>query len=464
MQLHEWIWIGFALVVGAGALAGCGAVPQGVPERMAHRPDSVVPIQGAQGLLTAKRSATLLDQIERSVSDTGIFDEHLAREEAIASGPLTTGNRVLLLQDGPATYQAMLAAILDARDHINLETYILDDDDVGRRFAQALIEKRRQGVVVNLIRDSVGTLGTPEAFFEQLVAGGVSVLEFNPINPLDARADWSLNQRDHRKLLIVDGRTAFLGGINISSVYSGGSFSKGWKPRPRGTPAWRDTDLQLQGPVVAELQQMFLSSWQAQQGAPLQPADYLPRSEAAGQEVVRAIASAPGEAVSQIYATLLSAIASARRSVQITQAYFVPDPQLLQTLQAAAARGVDVRLILPARSDSGLVFHAGRSHYQRLLDAGVKIHERRGVILHAKTALIDGVWATVGSTNLDWRSFVHNHELNAVVLGAAFGRQMQAMFAADLAASDEITPAQWRQRPLLLRVKEGFARLWAYWL
>ncbi len=150
--------------------------------------------------------------------------------------------------------------------------------------------------------------------------------------------------------------------------------------------------------------------------------------------------------------------------MQITQAYFVPDPLLLQALEAAAARGVDVRLILPARSDSGLVFHAGRSHYQRLLDAGVKIHERRGVILHAKTALIDGVWSTVGSTNLDWRSFVHNHELNAVVLGAGFGRQMAAMFAVDLAASDEITPAQWRQRPLLLRLKEGFARLWAYWL
>lgn len=137
---------------------------------------------------------------------------------------------------------------------------------------------------------------------------------------------------------------------------------------------------------------------------------------------------------------------------------------LLQALQAAAARGIEVRLILPARSDSGLVFHAGRSHHQELLDAGVKIHERRGVILHARTALIDGVWATVGSTHLDWRSFVHKHELNAVVLGAAFGRRMQAMFAADLAASDEITPAQWRRRPVLLRVKEGFARLWAYWL
>lgn len=465
MQLHECVGMGLALLTlaGAGALAGCSAVPRLVPD-LAQSPAKGVPLHGAQGPLTARRSAAMLDRIEDSVSDTGIFDEHLAREEAITSGPLTTGNRVQLLQDGPATYQAMLAAILSARNHINLETYILDDDDVGQRFAQALIEKRRQGVVVNLIRDSVGTLGTPSAFFERLADAGVRVLEFNPVNPINARADWSVNQRDHRKLLIVDGHTAFLGGINISSVYSGGSVNKGWKARPSGTPAWRDTDLQLQGPVVAELQQMFLAAWQAQQGEPLQPAAYLPRNEAAGQEVVRAIASAPGEAGSQIYETLLSAIASARRSVRITQAYFVPDPQLLLALEAAAARGVDVRLILPARSDSGLVFHAGRSHYQRLLEAGVKIHERRGVILHAKTALIDGVWATVGSTNLDWRSFVHNHELNAVVLGAGFGRQMQAMFAADLAASDEITLAQWQRRPVLLRIKEGFSRLWAYWL
>ncbi len=279
MQLHDYLWMSLALLAGAVALSGCAAVPSQEPD-LARQPAAPVPLQDAQGPLSARRSAAMLDRMEDSVSETGIFDEHLAREEAIASGPLTTGNRVQLLQDGPATYQAMLTAILSARDHINLETYILDDDDVGQRFAQALIEKRRQGVVVNLIRDSVGTLGTPAAFFDQLVESGIRVLEFNPVNPLDARADWSLNQRDHRKLLIVDGRTAFLGGINISSVYSGGSFSKGWKARPRGTPAWRDTDLQLQGPVVAELQQMFLASWQAQQGAPLQPADYLPRSEA----------------------------------------------------------------------------------------------------------------------------------------------------------------------------------------
>ncbi|WP_372528139.1 phospholipase D-like domain-containing protein, partial [Piscinibacter sp.] len=145
-------------------------------------------------------------------------------------------------------------------------------------------------------------------------------------------------------------------------------------------------------------------------------------------------------------------------------AYFAPDPQLLAALEAAAGRGVDVKLILPSQTDSWLVFHAGRGYYDRLLRAGVKIYQRRGVILHSKTALIDGVWATVGSTNLDWRSFLHNHELNAVVLGAEFGSQVQAMFEKDLAASDAITLEQWERRSLGSRIKELFARAWEYWL
>jgi cardiolipin synthase len=152
----------------------------------------------------------------------------------------------------------MFAAIESARDHINLETYILDDDEVGQRFAQALIAKQQQGVQVNVIRDSVGTVGTPAAFFQRLSDSGINVLEFNPLNPLATRKEWELNQRDHRKLLIVDGQTAFMGGINISSVYSGGSFSQRSRIRPDGSPAWRDTDLQLKGPVVAEFQKLFL--------------------------------------------------------------------------------------------------------------------------------------------------------------------------------------------------------------
>lgn len=446
-------------------LAGCSSLPTIVPDLARDRP---VQLEGTGGALSVAHSQAVLGRLESRSPDTGIFTHHLAREEAIVGSPLTTGNQVHLLQDGPATYQAMYAAILAARDHINMETYILDDDEVGQRFAQALIARQREGVQVNLIRDSVGTLTTPTAFFQQLLDNDVNVLEFNPINPLMARKEWTLNQRDHRKLLIVDGHTAFLGGINISGVYSGSSFRHRSRSKAHsaadGNVAWRDTDLKLHGPVVAELQKLFLATWEKQSGVPLTGKNYFPSLPHDGPHVVRAIGSSPDEPFSLIYATLISAISSAEASVHLTNAYFVPDPQLLDALEAAAARGVEVTLILPSQTDSWLVFHAGRNYYDRLLRAGVNIHERQGVILHSKTALIDGVWATVGSTNLDWRSFLHNYELNAVVLGPDFGQQVKAMFDKDLAASETITLEQWQRRPLDMRVKEWFARIWEYWL
>lgn len=450
-------------LLGLAWLTGCTALPTIVPD-LARRSGPAVQLEGARGPLSAARSKAVLESLRNKGQDTGIFERHLALEEEITGSPLTTGNQVTLLQDGPATYQAMYAAIQGARDHINMETYILDDDEVGQRFAQALIDKQTAGVQVNLIRDSAGTLTTPAAFFTRLADAGVNVLEFNPVNPLAARREWLLNQRDHRKLLIVDGETAFLGGINISSVYSGGSFQPGSHRRPGGALAWRDTDLRIQGPVVADFQRLFLGAWASQKGAPLASRNYFPALAPVGRQVVRAIGSSPEEPFSQIYATLLSAIGSAETSVNITNAYFAPDPQLLAALEAAARRGVQVNLILPGQTDSWLVFHAGRGYYAQLLRAGVRIYERRGAILHSKTALVDGVWATVGSTNLDWRSFLHNHELNAVVLGAEFGAQVQAMFAKDLAASDAITLEVWEQRGLHLRLKEAFARAWEYWL
>lgn len=451
------------LLAGAVTLSACKSLPIVVPDMARTPAPNRVQLEGARGPLSAAQSKAVLERLRGSGQDTGIFARHLALEEAIVGSPLTTGNRVKLLEDGPATYRAMLAAIAGAKDHIHLETYILDDDEVGRQFASALIERQRGGVQVHVIRDSVGTLGTPVEFFKRLTDEGIKVLEFNPINPGKARKEWELNERDHRKLLIVDGRIAFLGGINISAVYSSGSsgsFSREASPRE----GWRDTHVQIEGPVVADLQKLFMATWVAQKGEPMAARNFYPPPVSVGDEVVRAIGSSPEEPYSQIYATLLSAIGSAETSVYLTNAYFAPDPQLLSALEDAAARGVDVRLILPSKTDSWLVFHAGRNYYERLLRAGVRIFERQGAILHSKTGLIDGVWATVGSTNLDWRSFLHNHELNAVVLGAGFGAQMQAVFDKDLAASTEITLAQWKRRSLDNRVLEGFSRLWEYWL
>ena len=445
------------------ALAGCGSLPIIVPD-MELRPDQPVQLEGAFGPLTPQQSKAILDRLKSGGKEASIFDRHLALEEAIVGSPLVVGNKVVLLLDGPATFQAMFTAIRDARDHINMETYNIEDDEVGNRFADALIEKQAQGVQVNFIYDSVGAINAPKAFFKRLADSGIKVLEFNPINPLKVRKGWDVNQRDHRKLLIVDGQTAFLGGINISGVYSGGSYTQRSRGRTEGEPPWRDTHLQVDGPVVGEFQKLFLATWKKQKGEPLAPRNYLPQLSNKGKEVVRAIGSSPDEPYTLMYATLLSAIGSAETSVNLTNAYFVPDPQLLAALKDAAQRGVDVKLILPSYSDSWLVFHVGRSHYEELLSAGVKIYERRDALLHAKSALIDGVWSTIGSTNLDWRSFLHNDEVNAVILGHEFGAQMQAMFEKDLASSNPITLEQWEQRSISERLKETAARVWEYWL
>ncbi len=460
LDARALVAVGVALCL--ALISACTSLPTIVPD-MAHRPAKAVQVSGTHGPLSTKRSKAIVDRLKASGADTDIFAVHLAVEEAINGSPLTAGNKVLLLQDGPTTYAAMFAAIDAARDHINMETYILDDDEIGQRFAAALIAKQQENVQVNLIYDSVGTLNTPDEFFTRLAAAGIKLVEFNPVNPLTAKAGWDVNQRDHRKLLVVDGRIAFLGGINISGVYASGS-SPGVHARPTGTLPWRDTHLQVEGPVVAELQKLFIETWDKQKGEPLAERIYFPLPVVVGNEVVRAIGSSPDEPYSLIYATLISALHSAQTEIWLTNAYFVPDPQLMAALKAAVARGVDVRLVVPSITDSWLVFHAGRAHYSELLKAGVKLYERGDALLHVKTAVIDGVWSTVGSTNLDWRSFLHNHEVNAVVLGTEFGERMRAAFQADLAKSQQIKLNEWRRRPIADRTKEVVAHLWEYWL
>ena len=429
-----------------------------------------VRLKGADGTLSAQRSAAILAGLRSRSPETSIFDRHLAVEESIAGSPLSVGNKVTLLEDGSATYPAMLAAIAAARKHIHLESYIIEDDDTGQRFADALIIKRRAGVEVRVIYDSFGSKNTAKEFFENLRKNGVEVVEFHPMSPAGILTN--INQRDHRKLLIVDGRVAFLGGINISGVYSGdsksGSQSKsgasGGADRPFEDRPWRDTHLQVEGPVVNDLQAKFMQTWNDQcpnEAKIVASPAYQPKQDLKGPHVVRALGGTGEDAVNPLYVTFLSAISSAESEVFMTIAYFVPDQRLIDALKAAAKRGVDVRIILPSRTDGWVVFHAGRSFYEGLLDSGVKIYERETRLLHSKSAVIDGVWSTVGSSNLDWRSLLHNNELNAVILGPEFGDRMKALFAKDLAASREITLTAWQDRPIQDRLKEAAARTWA---
>jgi cardiolipin synthase len=444
--------------------AACTTLPA-VPDNAEARDTShSVRIEGPHGPLSEDARKRVLARLQAQGENTSIFSRHLAYEQEITGAPLSAGNKVTLLQDGPATYQAMYAAMEGAKTTIDMESYIFEDDEVGRKFAQELAAAAARGVAVNLIYDSVGTLRTPREFFTDLEARGVHTLEFNPVNPLTAHGDWEINQRDHRKLTIIDGRVAFVGGINISSVYSGGSFSQSSKQRPGQKVPWRDTDLQIEGPVVADFQKLFIDTWGRQKGSALAAAAYFPPLERQGDAVVRAIGGTAAEPYSQIYATFISAIRSAETSILLSNAYFDPDPQLMTALEEAARRGVDVQLLLPSVSDSWLVLAAGRRHYGELLQAGVKIYELHGALLHAKTTVIDGVWSTVGSTNLDWRSFLHNDEINAIVLSPAFGDEMQAAFMRDRERSKPVTLEDWGQRPLIDRIQEITAGMWEYWL
>jgi cardiolipin synthase A/B len=452
-----------AAIFMVSSLYGCATFPEVEATREKMKPESVS-MAGARGPLSRQESAAVLRELKGRRGTPDILERHIALEEAVVGRPLVTGNRVRLLEDGPATYAAMTAAIRAARDHINLETYIFEDDEIGRKFADLLMEKQGDGVQVSIIYDSVGALRTPKEFFRRLSESGIQVLEYNPVNPLAAKRGWRINQRHHRKLLVVDGRIGFVGGINISDVYSSGSAAAHSRTPDGKSTNWRDTHISIEGPVVREFQSLFLEAWEKGRGPKLPARNYFPELKPVGQEVVRAVGSEADDPLSPIYATFVSAVESAEQHIHITVAYFVPDPRSLKALKEAAGRGVDVKIILPSHTDFWAVFHAGRSHYADLLQAGVKIYERQGALLHSKTVLVDGVWSSVGSTNWDARSFLHNNELNAVVLGRRFAQQMHAMFEKDLVNSDRIELEQWKRRPLLNRVKESFARIWEHWL
>lgn len=431
-----------------------------------------VRVAGARGSLSHAQSLKILAELKKRSPDSGVLERHIAVEEALTETPLSVGNKATPLEDGAAAYAAMLKAIHGAKQHVHLEMYIFEADEMGHLFAEALKERARAGVRVRLIYDSVGSINTPKAFFDDLRGAGVQVVEFNPVKSIASLDLLALQNRDHRKLLVTDGRVAFLGGINISSVYSGGSSNPSGSggrmaDKPFEERPWRDLQVRLEGPVVGDLQRAFVRQWEQWKKEPLEDAAlYPPPGPPAGHDLVRALPGSPGEnnGLDPLYIALISAIESADTEVMITNAYFVPHPQLLAALKAAAARKVSVTLVLPGKSDNALVYHAGRSFYGALLEAGVKIYERKTRFLHSKSAIVDGVWSAVGSTNLDWRSLAYNDELNAVVVGPEFAARMKAIFARDIANSEAITAEKWASRPLEDRIKEAGARLISLWL
>ena len=464
MNVARWLATSLVSLVLGGSVAACASLPDSSEFSQTPVAKANPTVATPKGRLQGKQAAELLKR--RWATAAPDLKALAVLEEEATGVPLIAGNKVTLLFDGPATMRAMMEAAKGARNTINLETYIFDQDDIGMQFADILIEKQKQGVTVNVLYDSVGTLGTPKEFFDRMRDAGISLIAFNPVNPAKRLGKWELNNRDHRKIMIVDGRVAFTGGLNISSTYANSSFFRSRRP-PNKVDAedvgWRDTHIKIEGPAVASLQYHFINAWIQQEAGELPPREYFPKLAPAGDKVVRVLASEPGRD-SEIYKSYVVAIQEAKKSIHITSAYFVPDPQIVEELSAAARRGVDVKLILPGVTDHGLVFHAGRAFYEELLKNGVKIYELQIAVLHAKAAVIDGTWSTVGSANIDRRSFLHNYELNVVILDPAFGMEMESAFNEDLRDSKQVTLELWRQRPWSDRLKEWAARLTEYWI
>lgn len=434
-------------------LAACADVPD-LPD---GTPTAKPVIMGKRGPLTDKQIKALFARLGPDAQD--MLQRHLAVEQAVAETSLLAGNKTRVLENGPATFRAMFEAIRAAQDHINLEYFIFEDVKVDElSLGDLLVTKHRQGVQINVIYDSYGSIDTPELFFDRLIKAGINVVQYHPFNPLDAVAGgYSPNARDHRKILVVDGKLAIVGGVNLSVAYTSAGPGHPAKPEPPNLP-WRDTDLQIEGPAVTALQHLFLDQWLGQQGPAIDSRSFFPVLAEKGKEAVRIIGSSPDNQQPRFYVTLLSAIRTSQKRVWLNTAYFVPTHQEMEDLIAAAKRGVDVRIVLPDSSDSDLAIKVQHSRYEDLLEVGVQIYETHDEILHSKSAVIDGVWSVIGSSNFDHRSVIFNDEVDAVVVGGDTAQALESLFGRDFAKANRIELAVWKQRPLIEKMREMIAR------
>ncbi len=360
--------------------------------------------------------------------------------------PVVPGNRVTTLLNGDQAFPAMLEAIRSARQSITLEAYIFWPGTVGTTFAEALAERARAGVATHLILDGLGSQKLDEELIEGMRQAGVQVVTFRPLRwyTLDR-----VNHRTHRKLLVVDGRVGFTGGLGIADLYLGHAQDK---------DHWRDGQFRVEGPVVCQLQAAFLDNWIETGGALLHGTDYFPPLDSAGSAWAQAVHSSPGGGTENLRLMYLLAIASAGRTILIANPYFVPNTLAVEMLVAARRRGVNVEVLVPGPiTDAGLVRRASRAKWGPLLEAGVRIYEYQPTMYHNKLMVVDDYWVSVGSTNFDNRSFRLNDEANLNVFDEGFARQQAEVFARDRARSKAVTLEEWRGRPITERLEEMVA-------
>lgn len=361
----------------------------------------------------------------------------LARSFCIDPQKATVGNEVAVFNDGEEAFKALCDAVSSARSYIHVEFYIFQDDDTGRHLLALLAERARAGVEVRLLVDAIGSWGLRPRTIEPFKQAGGLFAQFLPV-ALFTRP-FHINLRNHRKIVVVDGRVAFTGGMNIGDEY---------RSRDPEIGHWRDTQARVRGPAALRLQEIFAEDWHFATGERCLDARYLVAPELPGSVVVDVVESGPDRTAEAIYKMLFVAITRAERRVWLTTPYFIPDRAILTALITAAERGVDVRLLLPGWCDHRFVLHAGRAHYDELLRAGVQIFEYGPGMLHAKTMVVDDHWSTIGSANMDRRSFHLNWEANLVMLDAGMAAAMARRFELDVVHA---VPIPRHHRPSLHR-------------
>jgi len=365
---------------------------------------------------------------------------------AVTGMPLIEGNRVDILKNGVGMFPSMLAAIRAAKKTINLEFYIYWDGEIGRMFAEALAERARAGVTVNVILDAVGSSSMSRELVLFLQRNGINVEWYHPIRWYTlSRA----NHRTHRKILICDGEVGFSGGVGIADEWLGDADSRNH---------WRETVARVEGPVVTQMQFAFMDNWVKSRGELLAGLDYFPQVQPRGTHLAQVLKSSPSEGSSAVKLLYIISIVSAKQSIYIANAYFVPDKDTIRALEGAVRRGVDVRVIVPGEyTDLPIVRQAARWHYEMMLRRGIRVFEYQPTMMHAKTMVVDGIWSTIGSSNFDERSFRLNDEVNVNVYDEGIAAEMEKMFFEDLARCEEITQIRWLRRPAFDRVKEKIA-------
>ena len=385
--------------------------------------------------------------IDFATGERGI-EELLETMAGVTRGPLTTGNEVVVLQNG-RFFDAMMKDLESAKESIHFETYVWWSGELPARLGELLSRKAREGVIVRVLVDASGSSRGDDSVFEGMEQAGVKLARFGPFR-LSNLGHW--NKRDHRKLTIIDGRIGYVSGHGVADE---------WKGDARSKDEWRDTAARLEGPIVAQMQAVFCENWIRETGEVPAGEIFFPAPTREGGTTTHLAWSSADGAVSAVELLYVMAIAAAREEILIQNPYFLPDKDVLERLAAAVRRGVKVRVMLPSAevNDSAIVQHASHHRYGFLIENGVELYEYDHTLLHQKIMIVDGVWSSIGSTNFDDRSFEINHEVTLGILGRPTAAELRAAWEQDMRHARRVTPSAWSERGIIHQLQDGAAFL-----